>query len=214
MRLNRVFLGLVSSLSLALAGQAATTNILDWQFSTADNPAPPTIAVNPDGGNPLATFTGPNNTYFFGTGPNGLFGSPTGLWDVEAGQLALTLQLSGVGPVDLTVVITQFVDQNRALYPGTISFSIPGGTLVNEVVAVPQTGNMIGSWYRDTYQWTAADAGAGPITLDLGPAAAGTGMLLDEIQFTLTEVPEPGCGLLAGTGLLALAMRYWSRRKV
>jgi hypothetical protein len=217
MRLDRAFLGLVSSLSLALAGQAATTNILDWQFSTADNPASPTIAVNPDGGDPLATFSGPNNTYFFGTGPNGLFGSPTGLWDIEAGQLALTLNLFSTQPVDLTVVITQFADQNRALYPGTISWSIPGGHLISEVPVVPQTGNMIGSWYQDTYQWTAVDASTFPITLDIGPAAAGTGLLLDEVQFSIMgtlQVPEPGFGLLAGTGLLALAMRYWPRRKV
>ena len=219
MRLNRALLSLVSSVALVLVGQAQTTNSFDWQFSTADNPAsPPTNSItNPSGGDPQATFTGPNNTYFFGSGPGGLYGTPTGLWDVEAGQLTLTLNRISVTTVDYTVVITQFADQGRALYPGTISWSVPGVQFISETVKVPQSGNMIGSWYVDTYQWTDVDASSGPITLDIGPAAAGTGLLLDEVQFSivgaLAEVPEPGFGLLAGTGLLALAMRYWPRRK-
>jgi hypothetical protein len=132
-----------------------------------------------------------------------------------SGQIQLTLDRTSVDPVDYTVVITQFADRN--IYPGTLSFSLAGATFVSETVVVPQTANMTGSWYEDTYQWSAVDLGGNAIVLDIGPSSAIAGLLVDEVQFSilgnLIPIPEPGVSQLAAAGLLAFAMRYWSRRK-
>jgi hypothetical protein len=164
---------------------------------------------------------GPNNTYYFGAGsggPNGVFGPPTGLWDVQGGgQIHLTLDRTSASPVDFTVVITEFAD--RSFYPGTISFSLPGVVHVGETVVVPQTGNMTGSWYAETYQWSQVNLGGNTITLDITPdiSVPGAALLVDDVQFSitgnLTVVPEPGFSGLAAAGLLAFAMRNWSQRK-
>jgi hypothetical protein len=96
MKLNNVIASVVPSLLLALGGQAAQTNTLDWKFSTfGSTNIAPTTAVTPSGGTPVAAVIGNNNTYFFGSGPggpNGPFGSPTGLWDVEGGTVRLNLR--------------------------------------------------------------------------------------------------------------------------
>jgi hypothetical protein len=225
MKLNNVIVSVIPCLLLALGGQAAAQTTLDWQFSTfGTGPAnsvtnAPTTAVSPFGGTAQATVVGPLNTYFFGTGPGGAtgpFGPPTGLWDVEgSGQIQLTLDLSAGTPLDYTVVITQFGD--RSFYPGTFSFSLPGATFVSETLVVPQTGNMTGSWVADTYHWSQVNLGNNTISLDIGPSSSGVGLLVDEVQFSiggnLMPIPEPGFSQLAAAGLLAFAMRYWSRRK-
>jgi hypothetical protein len=206
-------------LLLALTGQAQTTNILDWTFSTSANPSAPDTAtsINPSGGDPEATFTGNNNTYFVGTGPQGLYGSPTGLWDVENnGQLALTLNLSAVGTVNYTLQVWQFADSSRSLYPGTLTLLPAGAQFVSESVYVPQTGTMIGSWYEDTYSWS--DVALNPsVTLDITPGTGSVALLFDQVQLTivgdLVPVPEPSCGLIALAGLAAFGMISWFRRK-
>jgi hypothetical protein len=218
MKLNKAILSVAACGLLALTGQAATTNIIDWQFSVAGNPASPTAGttVNPDGGNPLATFSGANNTYFFGSGPSGLYGSPTGLWDVEDGSLQLTLDLGGVGTAQYILEVFQFADSGRSFYPGTLTLSPEGAQFVSESVYVPQSGSMIGSWYEDTYSWSAVNLTSG-ITLNISGATPNTGILFDEVRLTvignLGPVPEPSSSLITAVGLLAFGFRSWLRRK-
>jgi hypothetical protein len=218
MRLYKAIISLVPCLSLALAGQAqTTTNILDWQFSTADNPAVPTAAttINPDGGTPLATFTGSSYNYSFF--PRDGAGSPTGTWEIDFGQLQLTMDRSAVGPVSYTLQIFQFIDSNRSFFPGTLSLS-PAGFQIPpiESVYVPQSGNMFGSWYEETYSWSAVSLNPS-ITLGI-TGGGGSPLLLDEVKLTivgnLTLVPEPSSSLITAAGLLAFGIRSWLRRKV
>jgi hypothetical protein len=220
MKLKTIIVGVVACLSLAVAAQAATTtNILDWTFSTSANPSAPDAAtsINPDGGNPEATFTGNNNTYYFGAGPQGVTGSPTGLWDMENGQLQLSLDLAAVGTVAYTLQIWQFADAGRSIYPGAVSFSPSGGQFVSETVYVPQSGNMIGSWYEDTYSWSGVALDPS-VSLDITASPVTGAVLFDQVQLTvvgdLVPVPEPSCGLMTLAGLLAFGMISWCRRKV
>jgi hypothetical protein len=214
MRLYKAIISLVPCLSLAIAGQAqTTTNILDWQFSTGDNPAVPTAAttINPDDGTPLATFTGSSYNYSFF--PRDGAGSPTGTWEIDFGQLQLTMDRSAVGPVSYTLQIFQFIDSNRSFFPGALSLSPAGAQFVSESVYVPQTAGMFGSWYEETYSWSAVTLNPS-ITLDIS-GVGGSPLLLDEVKLTIvgTLVPEPSCGLIAAAGLLAFGIRSWLRRK-
>ena len=136
MKLKTVIISMVLCLPLALMGQTATTNVLDWTFSTADNPAAPDAAtsINPSGGDPRRPFPGNNNTYFFGPGPQGLYSQPTGLWDMENGQLQLSLDRAAVGTVAYTLQVWQFVDSGRSFYPGALSFSPSGAQVGPETV--------------------------------------------------------------------------------
>lgn len=223
MKLNQAIISLIAGASLALSGQAATTNILDWQFSTADNPASPTpgTTVNPDGGNPLATFTGDNNTYYPGTG-GVLAGSPTGLWEMlngstVNGHLTLTMDAGGIGTGDYILQVFQFVDSTRSFYPGSLTFSIGQPDSASESVYVPQTGSMIGSWYESTYAWSAVNLTTG-ITLDMsGAGGPNTGVFFDEVRLTvvgnLGPVPEPSSSVIAAVGLMVLGIRSWIRRR-
>jgi hypothetical protein len=216
MKPKRIIASLATSLSLVVTAQAAvTTNVLDWTFSTFAITNAPDAATssNPSGGNPLATFFGNLNTYYFGTGPQGLFGPPTGLWDVEdGGHLTLSLNLAGQNQVvGYSVQIYQFADQS--FYPGTLTLN-PSGSFVSESVYVPQTGNMIGAWYIETFTWNSVVPSAN-LTLDISPGAGSSAMLLDEIKMTvMTDIPEPSSGLIAAAGLLAFGIRSWLRRKV
>jgi hypothetical protein len=220
MKLNSILASLAACLSLGISAQAASpsTNVLDWTFSVAGNPAAPNAAttLNPSGGNPQATIFGNNNTYFFGTGPLGLYGSPTGLWDVEGGHVTLTLDLLAQPPgANYTLQIYQFADEGRSFYPGTLTLSPVGAQFVSESVYVPQSGNMIGAWYVDTYSWTSVIT-TPRITLDIAPGAGSPALLLDELKLTVVGTliaPEPGCGLIAALGLVTLGIRSWLRRK-
>jgi len=83
MKLNRIIISLVPCLALVVTGQAATTttNIWDFGFGVRSITNTPDVATSstPSGDNPRAIIFGNNNQYFFGTGPSGLYGSPTGL---------------------------------------------------------------------------------------------------------------------------------------
>jgi len=221
MRLNKSILSLVPCVLVALSGQAQTTNILDWQFSTADNPAAPTpeTTINPDGGTPLATFTGSGAG---GSGVNYAFfsrqgaGPPTGTWEIDFGQLQLTMDRGAVGPVSYTLQVFQFVDNTRSFFPGALTLSPSGAQFVSENVYVPQSGDMLGAWYVDTYSWSAVTLNP---SISLGiTGTGGSPLLLDEVKLTivgnLTGVPEPGTAMIAVVGLLAFGVRSWLRRKV
>jgi hypothetical protein len=232
MKLPQLLVGIGTCLLLAMAAQAQTTLLttLDWKFSVAGNPSLPTASgtTNLTGGAATASFLGDSRKYhyYFGTGPNGLYGTPTGLWamaplDGVAPELELKLDQTPVDKVDLTLVMTHFVD--NSVYPGAVSFSVPGVSFVDRQVVVPQTGDMIGVWVADTYSWTGVtypvggDANGAPITLDLFPGMSGTGLFLDEVKLSIlgavSTVPEPMAGQLAGLGLLLFGLRSWLRRK-
>jgi hypothetical protein len=215
MQFNKVIISLVAGLSFALSGHAQTTNILDWQFNTSDNPAEPNwlTSVNPDGGDPDATFTGSSINYSFFPRPG--FGEVGGTWEIDFGQLQLAMNRSAKGPVSYTLEVYQFIDTGRAFYPGALSLSPAGSQFVSEKVYVPQTGDMLGAWYVDTYSWSSVNLDP---TISLGiTGAGGNPILLDEVKLTivgnLTLVPEPGSGLIAVIGLLVLGVRSWFRKR-
>jgi hypothetical protein len=221
MRLSKTIISIVPCLSLVFAAQAqTTTNILDWQFSTGSNPAAPSPAttVNPDGGAPQASII---DTSGNGTGANYSFparpgaGSPMGTWEIDFGQLQLTMNRGAVGPVSYTLEVFQFVDSSGSFFPGNLSLTPAGAQLVSSSVYVPQTSGMIGSWYDNTYSWSAVTLSPS-IVLDIS-GAGGNPILLDEVKLTivgnLTAVPEPSCGLIAAAGLVAFGLRSWPGRK-
>ena len=221
MKASEIILSIGAGLSLVLTSQAQpTTNTLDWNFSFAGNPSPINASgtTNTSGGTPTATFVGNNNTYFFNTTPlggaNGYFGARDGLWDVNNGELDLSLNRTAPSPVNYWLVITQFIDNQ--LYPGTVGFSVPNAQFVNRNVVVPQSGNMGGFWAADTYSWTGVSLPGTPVTMNINPGTIGTALLLDDVQFTISgvliPVPEPGISQIAAVGLIAFGMVSWFRR--
>lgn len=211
---------MVPCLSLALAAQAQTTNVLDWQFNTGINPAAPTAAttINPDGGSPTATIfdTSGNGTginYSFAARPGA--GSPTGTWELDFGQLLLTMDKGAVGPVSYTLQVFQFIDSGGSFFPGNLDLSPVGSHFDSRSVYVPQTAGMIGAWYEDTYSWSSVTVDP-RITLGIS-GDSGNPILLDEVKLTivgnLTSVPEPSCGVITAAGLLAFGLRSWLRRR-
>ena len=219
-RYIKAITSLVPCLFLAIVAQAQTTNILDWQFSTGANPALPTPAstINPDGGTPLATFIDSSAT---GTGinysgaPRPGAGSPSGTWEIDFGQLLLTMDRSAVGPVSYTLQVFQFITGD-SFFPGTLSLApSPDSNVPVRSVYVPQTPGMIGAWYVDTFSWSAVNLNNSAISLDI-TGAGGNPILLDEVKLTivgnLTSVPEPSCGLITAAGFLAFGLRSWLRR--
>ena len=138
-----------------------------------------------------------------------------GTWEIDFGQLQLTMNRGAVGPVSYTLEVFQFVDSSGSFFPGNLSLTPAGAQLVSSSVYVPQTSGMIGSWYDNTYSWSAVTLSPS-IVLDIS-GAGGNPILLDEVKLTivgnLTAVPEPSCGLIAAAGLLAFGLRSWLRRR-
>lgn len=228
MKLHSLVLGILPFLSLTVLAQAPTTT-LDWKFSNTANPASPTPSgtVNPSNATATATFSGGMLTYIFGQGPEGIYGTPTGLWAMEqsatAPQLTLNVNQTPVSTVDLSLVVTHFVDNLQ--FPGAISLALgdPATTTptyqYSREVVIPQTGVMTGSWVADTYSWGAlnyADFDLRQLVINLVPGAASGGLLLDEVKLTIVgeiAVPEPMVGQLAGLGLLLFGVRSWLSRR-
>jgi hypothetical protein len=148
-----------------------------------------------------------------------------GTWEIDFGQLQLTMDRGAVGPVSYTLEVFQFVDSSGSFLPGNLSLMptpdagfLPDGITskpVSSTVYVPQTSGMIGSWYDNTYSWSAVTLNPS-IVLDIS-GAGGSPILLDEVKLTivgnLTSVPEPSCGLITAAGLLAFGLRSWLRRR-
>jgi hypothetical protein len=196
MRPFKLLVSTIAVLTLALTSHAALTT-MDWKFSLPGNPtALDTNSTSLYGGGATATFYGTNNTYYPGTAPggsNGYYGSPTGLWDMNDGHLLLTLGFTSFDLVDLTLVITHFVDGQA--YPGMAIFSgnglpdsNPNYTGTSRTVVIPQWGNMGGFWAADTYTWSQVSLDVyKPFSIDIIPGNGyGGEMLLDEVQFTIT----------------------------
>jgi hypothetical protein len=228
MKVSKTIFGIAALLALAVSGQAALFTSLDWKLSLPGNPtALDSSSVNPSNATVTARFRGNNNTYYFGQGPGGgggYFGPPTGLWDVNNGDLLITLSdKTAHTPLDYTLIITHFVDNQ--LYPGTAIFSGPGlsssnpnYTSVSRTVVVPQSGNMGGYWAADTYTWSQVSiSNDAAVSLDIIPGSgSGGAMLFDEVQFSingdLIPIPEPGIIQLAASSLLVLGLSSWFRR--
>ena len=218
MKLHQFAIGMVSCLSLAVASHAQT-NTVDWKFSVAGNPSAPTTSTTTNVA--TATFVSGNNSYFFGTGPEGLYGSPTGLWSMarlNQGEAVLELKLAETVPAttaDLSLVLTHFVDSG-AFFPGTVSFSLANAIYEGRTEVVPQTGDMVGAWFADTYRW---DDVSFPleIALEISPGEGNGSLFIDEVLFTisgeLVPIPEPMSIQLAAAGLLVFGVGTWLRRR-
>lgn len=189
---------------------------MTWDFHSQQNPATPSLTpLNPLGVNGTASILGEFNDYFFGNGPEGLYGSPSGLWAVFRGEIRLELpHIADVA--ECTVVIRQFMDPVGFCYPGQVSFSKPGAVAVGRTVVEPQTGNMVGWWVEDTYQWTDfSPAWNNHLSLSLAPAEAGnSNLLIDSVRLNvLSEIPEPTSLQMILVGVLVVGLRAWSRRE-
>ncbi len=227
MKLHQFVIGTVAGLSLALTVQMATAQVtLDWKFNTGANPSLPDVVTGTTNAATATFLPGGNYTYFPSTGPFGLYGTLTGLWAMEksadtAPALELKFDQTPVTTVDLTLVLTQFIDNSQ--FPGTVQFPLPGAVFMGRQTVQEQTGDMIGAWFADTYAWTGISFPVGdalngaPITLALFPGLNSSGLLLDEVSLTIigavSTVPEPMCGQLAGLGLLLFGLRSWLRRR-
>jgi hypothetical protein len=178
-------------LALTLVAHAQEVTTLDWKLSLPANPTSldSTSSTNPSGATVTATFRGTNNTFYPGTAPGGsnsYFGPPTGLWDVNNGDFLITLNRIAHVPIDVTLVITHFVD--NLYYPGVVSFSFFSNyTDASRTVVVQQTGNMGGFWAADTYKWSQVNVGNDtPISMDIIPGSGGGGaLLLDQVQLVI-----------------------------
>lgn len=224
MKPQQFVLGLAGYVALALSAQAQVTT-LDWQFTYPGNPQVPTSSSTTNAAG--ATFTTGNNKWW-DTGPNGVFGTPTGLYSMDpsggvAPVLELKLDQTPVDKVDLTLVLTHFVD--NAQFSGVVDFLPVHSTTfdyVGRTTVVPQTGDMIGAWVADTWTWTGVtypifgSPNGAPLTLDLFPGGTSS-LMLDEVKLSIlgavSTVPEPVAGQLAGLGLLLFGLRSWLRRK-
>jgi len=229
MKLNRNILAVLGGLACGVAAQAQMVTTFDWGFSTIFNPSvPPNSGItnevsNPTAASVAAVINGDFNTYFFGMGPEGIYGTASGLWDIQNGSLDLAMSdrigspLSGF-LVDYTIVLRQFVDAG-GFYPGIVAFSVPGGQLIGSRTVEAQSGNMIGAWVEDTYKWSQVKL-TEYLTLTITPGDPDPekkSLLVDSVQLkiegTLDKVPEPATLQLLVLGMAAAGLRAWSRRR-
>ncbi len=234
MKLPQNIIGLVSCLSLALAGQAAMVTTLDWQFSVAGNPSTPTpngtvntsplgvasTTSNPSGGAAAATFSGQTVglTYYFGQPPiQPDYGSAKGTYEMGGGQLALTLQSTAAASLNYTLTVIQFTQGSFPL-DGAMTFSVAGANYGGRTTL--DNSGSAGSWVQDSWSWSGVNIGAGTVSLVITPTTSGGDLWFDEVKFGITgdlvaAVPEPiYTQAMAAVGLLAMGICSWRRRKV
>lgn len=229
MKLSRCSISIGSCLLLAVSSQAQLVTDVDWKFSVSGRTNNPTEVIsNPSGATATATVFGNSSTYFFGAGPEGLFGTRTGLWDIGwdsgSGKMELGISLGAISVVEFTLKVTQFVG---GPYSGLLSFNSPNvlgfttasAQLTGQTVVEQRTGSMVGYWVQDTYTWSAMGA-PGPIRLNIVPGngTSSAAALFDEVELIikgdLTSAPEPTSVQLLTVGLAAFALgRPWLRRK-
>jgi hypothetical protein len=214
MKLNQFIFGILPCMGLVLSAQAQMESTFDWQFSAAGNHVAPTLSINPSGAiSEIAYLDGPR-TYYYGAEPSGLFGTPSGLWSLEgAGDLIIGMDRTSLAPVDLTLVITQFIND---VLPGTVSFSLDGALFDGRTTIIQQTGTMSGYWVEDTYHWTDLSV-VDALTLQINSTSIYGALLLDRVKLDvvgdLVPVPEPATIQFAAMGALAFAARFLARRK-
>jgi len=111
MKPSRYTLWMVPCLTLAISSRANQLHEWVWDFTTNNRTnVPTTVIANPTDAIATAVITGLNNTYFFGAGPDGLYGTTqTGLWDINGGQLMVVTDIYTSIPVEnLAVKLTHF----------------------------------------------------------------------------------------------------------
>jgi hypothetical protein len=166
----------------------AAATYQDWQFTTSNNPTPPTVFTNTAG---VATATIVLGYGSIGWQPSlSGFGTQTGLWDLgfqnpddpshdTRGQVLLNIPnpvpASGNSYTDLELRVVRF---EGPIYNGDLTFSIPGAVFAGRTVVepLPPPG---GKWVEDRFQWRLAPSPA-PVSLTITGAVGGT--LLDRIR--------------------------------
>lgn len=182
MNLKRILNGLAVLLPMALASQAATPTILDWQFNTGANPSSPNdspATVNQTGGAAELSITGDIAQYHFNSQGATDFGLERGTWDTANGVFALSIQAGATSlaqPLNYTLTIDQFFDSTSGLFPGLMKFSIGNPASTSRTVLDSTPG--LGQWVEDTFTWQITPSQMlQPLTLTITPdtSTGGTG---------------------------------------
>jgi len=163
------------------------TSYQDWQFTNNANPAVPTVTTNSSG---MASAT----MVVSGAGQGWLadltgFGTQTGLWDLgfqnsnDFGRVILSIPVpvGGSNHTDLKLRLVQLVD---GIYPGNLTFSLPGATNIGRTVVEALPGPLGGNWVEDEFRWRLAPS---PEQVSLSITGAVFGPVLDRIRVDTTS---------------------------
>src|SRR6266516_2404968 len=159
---NSMLKSLIASIAVALAAATPAFASIEWQFTTADNPATPEI------GDPSATAS--ITVGDFGTGWQDIsgLGSATGCWDLGMnGSVTLTIPnlASPISAHNATLSIVQWVDD--FLFTGSLLYSVSGATQVGgtttHLIEHPDPAGAPGEWVQYDTVWNLL-ASASPTT--------------------------------------------------